>query len=547
MFKEVQHNKGLKMSLHTHMKISIDSIPANVAIYRYEDGDFIIIDFNEMAQNTEQVSKSEIIGKQLTKVFPKVKEFGLFDILLHVHEHGGIKNYKRTYYEDERISGWRQNRVNRLSNGDIIVLYDDLTKKNTHIDELSKENHYLEEAQKIAHFGYWEWDIRTNTTVWSSEVFRIFGEEPQSFEPTPERFLSYLDEESQTKMQNVVEYILKHKEPYEIEYTILDRNGVLHHLLSVANAKFDDLGTPLCMIGTVMDITSQRKLESQLLSFGSIVESSVNEIYIFNTQNLKFNYANQAALDNMGYSLEELKEMTPVDIKPKYSHKNFLELIQPILNGSQKFLITQTVHRRKNGSDYNAEIRLQEIKIDGINQFVAIAFDITSRIQMERKLHKLATIDALTEIWNRHRINEELTAEIGRVKRYEGSFALIMFDVDHFKDVNDRYGHDVGDYVLKELCTVISKKIRDSDHFGRWGGEEFLLILPQIGREQALELSQKLQEIVASHIFRDISQLTISIGVSVCSKDDSKKSLLKRVDDALYLAKNEGRNMVRFG
>ncbi len=74
-----------------------------------------------------------------------------------------------------------------------------------------------------------------------------------------------------------------------------------------------------------------------------------------------------------------------------------------------------------------------------------------------------------------------------------------------------------------------------------------MLILPQVGREQALELSQKLQEIVASHIFRDISQLTISIGVSVCSKDDSKKSLLKRVDDALYLAKNEGRNMVRFG
>ena len=104
----------------------------------------------------------------------------------------------------------------------------------------------------------------------------------------------------------------------------------------------------------------------------------------------------------------------------------------------------------------------------------------------------------------------------------------------------------MGDYVLKELSSLVSKQIRESDRFGRWGGEEFLLILPTLGKEEALRVTDKLREIVAAHPFKEIPQITISVGVTVFREKDTKETMLKRVDDALYQAKDEGRNRVKF-
>ena len=104
----------------------------------------------------------------------------------------------------------------------------------------------------------------------------------------------------------------------------------------------------------------------------------------------------------------------------------------------------------------------------------------------------------------------------------------------------------MGDYVLKELSSIVLNNIRDSDSFGRWGGEEFILILPEIDKEHAMQFTKKLRETVAIHEFKGTTHITVSIGVSIFKKNDTKDKLLKRVDNALYLAKNEGRNTVRF-
>ena len=154
--------------------------------------------------------------------------------------------------------------------------------------------------------------------------------------------------------------------------------------------------------------------------------------------------------------------------------------------------------------------------------------------------------DSLTGIHNRYSINKEFDIEIERAKRYGSTFACVMLDIDHFKSINDTYGHDIGDDVLSEFATIISKQIRQSDRFGRWGGEEFILLLPELNKNQAVIFSQKLRKTIANHSFQDVSQITVSCGVTIFNQDDTKKSLLKRTDSALYQAKNNGRNKVIF-
>jgi len=206
------------------------------------------------------------------------------------------------------------------------------------------------------------------------------------------------------------------------------------------------------------------------------------------------------------------------------------------------------VNKKKDGQFYYEEETITPIlgKDNSIENFVVTSQDITERVRMEESLQKLATTDSLTGVYNRHKSNEELRVEIARAKRYHSSFALVMIDIDHFKVVNDTYGHDIGDYVLQEFSSIISNLIRESDRFGRWGGEEFLIILPQLEEEQIMPFAYKLKEAVATHVFKDIDPITISVGVSVFHENDTKKSLLKRVDQALYQAKKEGRNRVVF-
>lgn len=111
----------------SNFEIDIDTIPMNVAVYRYEEGNFIFVDFNSMAQKTEKITKDELIGKKVTEVFPGVREFGLFDVLIRVYENGAAEEVDLGYYEDERTKGWRENRVSKLPNGNIIAFYSDLT------------------------------------------------------------------------------------------------------------------------------------------------------------------------------------------------------------------------------------------------------------------------------------------------------------------------------------------------------------------------------------------------------------------------------------
>jgi diguanylate cyclase (GGDEF)-like protein len=170
--------------------------------------------------------------------------------------------------------------------------------------------------------------------------------------------------------------------------------------------------------------------------------------------------------------------------------------------------------------------------------------DITQRKRSEEEIHLLATTDSLTGIVNRREFTAILTREVERAKRYGTPMALAMYDLDYFKRVNDTFGHDVGDYVLQAITGLVKKNIRATDVLARWGGEEFMVLMPHSDLPAAEKASEKLRLAIAAQDFDKVNEMTVSFGVAAFEPPDDLNSLLKRVDDALYLAKNRGRNCV---
>jgi len=165
------------------------------------------------------------------------------------------------------------------------------------------------------------------------------------------------------------------------------------------------------------------------------------------------------------------------------------------------------------------------------------------------EIYRLTTIDGLTQISNKRHFLETLEREIARGQRYRRPLSLVMFDLDHFKTINDTFGHLAGDYVLKHLASAVKQRIRREDVFARYGGEEFAIVLPEISISAAMTLAEKIRQLVERHEFRfEKTKIAVTISVGVASTDDrdlDAETLIKLADEQLYAAKAGGRNQVR--
>ena len=172
---------------------------------------------------------------------------------------------------------------------------------------------------------------------------------------------------------------------------------------------------------------------------------------------------------------------------------------------------------------------------EGIIQ--AILIDITTEL-------KLSTRDFLTGVYNRRMFDEKLNSEIERAKRYGGRLSIGMLDIDHFKSVNDTYGHPVGDKVLQELTRIVGQNLREVDYFARYGGEEFVILAPDTDILGMTRIAQKLRHLIEVHTFTGRLRITVSLGLAQFVEGDTAATFMERSDAALYQAKANGRNRV---
>lgn len=160
------------------------------------------------------------------------------------------------------------------------------------------------------------------------------------------------------------------------------------------------------------------------------------------------------------------------------------------------------------------------------------------------ELEKLSITDQLTKLYNRRKIDETLAHEIERAERGNSSFSLIIIDIDHFKNINDTYGHQTGDQILQNISKILISNVRKIDTLGRWGGEEFLIINTESNPAKVMKFAEKIRRTVEAYNF-NITTLTCSIGITHYVANDTESSIIARADSALYAAKNAGRNCVK--
>ena len=298
--------------------------------------------------------------------------------------------------------------------------------------------------------------------------------------------------------------------------------------------------------GSVVDITEIVKQKEKVSLLAKALEYTDKLVLITNVSG-QIVYVNESFVRLSGYSKEELVGSKPSILKSNVKDQAFYrKLWNTILSGEMYHDVI--VDKSKRGEEFYIEFNIAPIfgKENKIEHFVFTGTDVSNRVKIENKLKQLATIDSLTKIYNRYKINEIIEHQIARSKRYDEVFSLLMFDIDYFKKVNDTHGHYVGDLVLKKLSELISANIREVDSFGRWGGEEFMLLLHKATQTEALYIAEKIRRLVENYSIDNLYKITISIGVASFQKNDTKESLLERVDQALYESKENGRNRVSF-
>lgn len=254
----------------------------------------------------------------------------------------------------------------------------------------------------------------------------------------------------------------------------------------------------------------------------------------------------------LGWSFDELKK---VDMHNEIHHHLASASDECLVKKAYKYGESNhsedDLFKRKNGEIFPVSLTATPVHSEeGKCGAVIIFRDITIQKEMQKKLTRLALHDALTGLYNRGSFDKKLEEELKRSQRYNRNISLMMIDIDFFKKVNDTYGHQTGDEVLKSIAGVILDSVRNSDYVARYGGEEFVVILPETMPEEAIELAERIRMIIEEKEFKvsenDTIHLTVSIGIGSGSQEITPAHLIKAADTAVYDAKEHGRNQVRY-
>jgi len=353
------------------------------------------------------------------------------------------------------------------------------------------------------------------------------------WELTPEKYAK--DEERQLKsLEQTGRY-----GPYEKEYRQKSGNLIPINLNGMLVTGADGNSY---IWSLVEDITERKKANLEREQYLKLVDENV----IVSSTDLYGNitYISQAFCVISGYTREELMGRSHNIVRhPDMGHELYRGLWDTITN--DKTWEGEIKNKRKDGSFYWVKANISPKYDDQNNKvgYTAIRQDITDK----KRVEELAITDRLTQIYNRIHLDLILQKSIQNSQRYGHKLSIILLDVDKFKSVNDIYGHHLGDIILKETASVLKQNIRAADTLGRWGGEEFLIILPETGLQESMLLAEKLRMAMEQFKFKTVGSKTASFGVSSYHEGDTEITIVDRADKALYLAKENGRNRVEHG
>ena len=349
-------------------------------------------------------------------------------------------------------------------------------------------------------------------------------------------------------------------EAYRDVELLVQHAGEEHPRVYVFSGKRIDGSRPLGVL-TVRDETDRWRAERR---YRVAFETDPAPSVIARLEDLRILQANEGMEELTGLGKETLTDRALTDLEPLPQHDDLWDSAERLRTGERVHKLQRLLLRERE-TDVHVLVSARAIEIEGTACGIFTFID-TSELNAARRerrevldllnttlrqhadekaaMARLATTDPLTGIANRRGLNTRLSEERSRAERYGSTFCILLLDLDHFKAINDVHGHDAGDAMLREIAHLLQDTCREPDVAGRWGGEEFMMILPQIDVTEAEDVASRVRERVESEDAFGMGDLTISIGVASFEAGDTNDSLFARVDRALYAAKERGRNRV---
>jgi len=323
---------------------------------------------------------------------------------------------------------------------------------------------------------------------------------------------------------------------------------------SVKKPLFDEQGniTGLCGIST--DITAEKILQTQVSEQKHLLDTILNNInahvYMKDSERT-FLYVNSQVAELFGDEAANIIGKKDTEVLPKEMADHFYQSDSVVFKTKKRQVIEESATDDEGNIHHYISTKIPFLSPDKRSALIGFSTEVTELFLLKEEFKKLATIDPLTKLFNRRYFTEQADKEFIRAQRYKLSMALISIDIDHFKSINDKYGHPAGDKVLVAVSKQLQDSLRQTDILARIGGEEFSILLPETTAESAIVFAERIRaEQAKLHItgeWQGEITLSVSIGISGFNVDDEAFDVLfSRADKALYQAKNSGRNKVSY-
>ncbi|MDH5483747.1 MAG: EAL domain-containing protein [Gammaproteobacteria bacterium] len=413
--------------------------------------------------------------------------------------------------------------------------------------KLQSSKKRLMQAQRMAHFANWEWDLQNDTLSFSDEMLSILGVTSKDLLLTFDELLNCVHVNDRDGFVAFINRAKNISSVQEYTHRIVHADNVEHTLQHFAQLEYDDNGAAKNINLTINDVTSQFQAEKLSARVGRILEHSWNEIYAFDAENYLFVDVSDGACNNLGYSIDELRAMTPMDIKEFDTRVKLDQLVSGLRRGKQSYLTYETMHQRKNGTHYPVEVRLQLSSMENPPVFIAIVQDISDRLDFIKQLQHKATHDELTGLPNRFLLLEKLTEKIHLAKRELHLVAVIIVDLIQLKEINDTLGHHNGDIVLERIALRLDNRFSLPNFVSRLDGNELAVVLDLEDVQLLEKYIEEIQSILEQPVIVEDMPLDVEVAMGIAifpEHGETPTTLLQHADIAMRIAKDESKNIV---
>ncbi len=406
-------------------------------------------------------------------------------------------------------------------------------------------------TESIGRVGGWEFDVRSQHLFWTDETFRIHEVTPQQFTPTWGSVLGFYTPESRNVLDQALLDAVDSGKPFDLELPLITRAGRRIWVRQIGEAQRDGASVSN-VYGTLQDITEKRQSEDALRrserQLDAILDNVAEGIVVLSNTG-QVQRLNRQAQSLFGYGEHDIADLTLAQLTVELGAE------QNDADGEwlRRMLYTrrEVTGRRKDGAHFPLELALSEIEMSPEpNKLTAIVRDITQRKSWEDRIYNLAYSDSLTGLPNRLLLRDRLEHAIAAAQRNRSLVGVLFFDLDHFKAINDSYGHHAGDQLLRDISERTKRCVREIDTVCRLGGDEFVIVLPELHESvDAGAVARKILAALAEPYLIDDQPVTITptLGIALYPADGvDAETLLRNADTAMYHAKESGKNRFRF-